>query len=156
MAKRRLFRKRGLSLKDRFWDCVDKTGDCWVWIAGKHSAGYGVIRVDGKTKCAHRLSCEWHHGKAPRGKNVVMHSCDNPSCVNPAHLRWGTQQDNIADAIAKGRMDNSGENHGAHKLTDNDVMRLLAELPRRSQRSVARQFGVSQQYVSKLYRNGGR
>lgn len=51
---------------------------------------------------AHRVSYELHHGPIPQGA-LILHSCDNPGCVNPAHLRAGTQSENILEAFAKGR-----------------------------------------------------
>jgi hypothetical protein len=86
---------------ERFWNKVDKSEECWLWTAGKTKDGYGKINIDGKDLLAHRVSFFWSNGYYP---SVVMHICDNPSCVNPDHLRGGTQSDNMADAYSKGRM----------------------------------------------------
>lgn len=98
-------RARG-TLEERFWRFVDKSGECWTWTGGSRGQkGYGMIQIGGKGSpkvLAHRLSYELHHGSIPEGL-VVMHSCDNPSCVNPSHLAVGTQSQNILDAINKGR-----------------------------------------------------
>lgn len=86
-----------------FWRRVVKTDTCWLWMGAK-SKGYGryrIVRGANSRRC-HRVSWELAHGPIPPGM-VVMHSCDNPSCVNPAHLSLGTQRDNVHDAIAKGR-----------------------------------------------------
>jgi hypothetical protein len=69
---------------------------------GRRKGGYAVARVAGKPVSLHRLAYEWSHGPIPDG-HVVMHVCDNPSCINPSHLRAGTQRENIADREAKGR-----------------------------------------------------
>lgn len=79
--------------------------DCWEWYGAKNSSGYGEIGSKGKHIKAHRLSYQLHRGDIP-SEMVVMHICDNPSCVNPYHLSVGTQADNIQDMIRKGR-DNS-------------------------------------------------
>ena len=84
-----------------FWDKVNKTISCWEWQGGKDRDGYGHIRIEGKLWQAHRFS-SLLDGKDPKGY-VVMHTCDNPGCVNPAHLSLGTQKDNIKDMIQKGR-----------------------------------------------------
>lgn len=89
-------------LPDRFWEKVNKTDTCWLWAGSKNNMGYGRINVDGIIKLAHRVLFELEGIKLER-KQVVMHTCDTPLCVNPNHLRIGTQKDNIYDMIAKGR-----------------------------------------------------
>jgi hypothetical protein len=92
--------KKGIEM-ERFWNKVEKTDDCWNWQGGKDRDGYGHIRVEGKLWQAHRYSTLLD-GRDPIGK-VVMHRCDNPSCVNPNHLSLGTQADNVYDMVAKRR-----------------------------------------------------
>ena len=87
------------SLKDRFWEKVNKTNECWEWIAGK-SHGYGVFWINGKLLRAHRVAWSIYNGGIPEGL-LVLHKCDNPACVNPDHLFIGTQQDNVDDMITK-------------------------------------------------------
>lgn len=74
---------------------------CWEWR--KHTDRYGIIRVAGKSKKAHRVSWEAFNGPIPDGLNV-LHKCDNTRCINPDHLFLGTQADNVADCKAKGRL----------------------------------------------------
>ena len=90
------------SIAERFWSKVDKTGYCWKWIAAKHRQGYGHFKDEGKVLFAHRVSWEFTNGPIPKGIEV-MHSCDNTSCVNPAHLSLGTHKDNMVDMARKGR-----------------------------------------------------
>ena len=99
-------RKRHSSI-DRFWARVQKSPDadgCWLFAGAVcNQAGHlHISRDDGSRALAHRYSYELHHGPIPAGL-VVMHTCDVPRCVNPAHLTLGTQRDNIRDAIDKGR-----------------------------------------------------
>lgn len=82
---------------------VKKTEDgCWEWQSGRVPDGYGDLSVDGKHYSAHRLAWELWNGAVPAGL-CVLHTCDNPPCVNPAHLWLGTKSDNLQDAYDKGR-----------------------------------------------------
>lgn len=90
---------------ERFWQKVDRRGNeqCWIWISVRNSDGYGQFRTGGAfMDKAHRESWRMANGPIPEGLSV-LHRCDNPSCVNPNHLFLGTQQDNIADMLRKGR-----------------------------------------------------
>lgn len=89
------------SVVKRFWPKVNKTDGCWEWTGAKVGGGYGVLWIDGKNKTATSISLAIKTGSMPASQ--VLHSCDNPPCVNPEHLREGDQKENIAEAIAKGR-----------------------------------------------------
>lgn len=95
----------------RFWAKVDRSGECWAWTGETNNQGYGrfVFWHEGERKrvFAHRMSLVLA-GVDLADSEVVMHSCDTPPCVNPAHLSIGTQTDNMRDALAKGRLDLSG------------------------------------------------
>jgi len=125
-------RDRG-QIEARFWAKVDKSGDCWLWV-GAHNgnSGHGqfqfpAIARGGRLTSAHRASWYFAHGEIPQGLHVCHH-CDNPPCVNPAHLFLGTAKDNMHDAIQKGRFKFPavmvGERNNRAKLTW-DIVRSI-------------------------------
>ena len=137
----------------RFWSRVDRSagGDaCWPWLGGRDQDGYGTFYVgtvaNGR---AHRLSWEFLHGPVPAGL-FVCHKCDNPPCVNPAHLFVGTVKDNNRDRANKGRhgwfvpAPRKGAAQHASKLTDSDVIdiRTLRTMGARAC-DLRREFGIS-------------
>lgn len=93
-------------LETRFYKFFkeDPLTGCWEWQAAKNNIGYGMIRDTDqkKMRTAHRVSYEIHKGSIPLDI-CVLHTCDNPGCVNPEHLWLGTRQDNTDDMIAKKR-----------------------------------------------------
>ncbi len=135
---------------------IDVRGDdeCWPWTGRLMKNGYPVIDgtgVDGKPELAHRLAYRLAHGGNPE---AVRHSCDNPPCCNfLRHLVGGTQLENIADAVAKGRNvvpePLRGETAPQALLTEKKVrqIRELYASGRISQREVGERFGVSRGVV---------
>jgi len=123
-------------LAERFWEKVDvkEPNECWPWSGGKTLKGYGVFYITEwkHAGLAHRVAYELHHDvKLPRGKTThVLHTCDNPGCTNPNHLRFDTCGANMRDAFLKGRKrrdiipDNRGIRHYAAVLTDELVVKL--------------------------------
>jgi hypothetical protein len=136
-------------LADRFWEKVDKTGDCWIWTASVLKTGYGCIRIDKKTVRAHRVAYELSVGPIPEGA-LLRHTCDNPRCVNPHHLLLGDKRSNTQDAMERGQHV-LGERHYKAKLSNADVRAIRAKLAAGATgRSLARQFGVTESSISQI------
>lgn len=129
---------------ERFWSKIEPLGDCWLWKNWRDRQGYGRFRMNGITKLAHRVSYELHVGPIQNGM-CVLHRCDTPACVSPAHLFLGTHADNIDDCIAKGRKAR-GERHGRAKLTSADVLEIRASTGKIS--DIAKRYGVSDATIS--------
>ena len=151
---------------DRFWAHVDRSGGpdaCWLWLAGKSGAGYGQIRFRDKVYYAHRIVFALTHGYWPE---MACHSCDNPPCCNPTHLRAGNHLDNMSDvkirrrhksilspeSVARGDRHGMrrhpervprGERHGRSKLTTRQVCEMReARAKGVSLRELAERYGV--------------
>jgi hypothetical protein len=78
--------------------------ECWEWTASLDGRGYGQININKKMHRAHRLSWQIANGRELTKNELVCHSCDNPTCVNPKHLWIGTQKDNMSDCARKNRV----------------------------------------------------
>jgi hypothetical protein len=142
---------------ERFWAKVDKSGDCWLWI-GANSAGYGRFNVPGRVSPygAHRLSYEMAYGPIPPGLDVC-HTCDNPPCVNPAHLVVGTRRFNMQDAARKGRINREpryGSANNVAKLNEAQVteIRRIYAAGEMGQVALGARFGVSHTAIGYLLR----
>ena len=133
-----------------FWSQVPGTQSpdhCWEWSGSRTLGGYGTLSFRRRRVYAHRLSVTLAGIDVPEGM-VVMHSCDNPPCVNPAHLRVGTQEDNVRDKVEKGRhyagVRPMGSEHHAAKLAEEDVREMRRNhRPGDSRRALAAKYGVS-------------
>lgn len=141
-------------LEARLWRQIDRRGkdDCWPWVAKSKIDGYGVIGKGGRSAgkiLAHRAVWESVNGPIPKGDGyhgtVVLHSCDNRLCCNPAHLRLGTQADNVRDMDAKGRrvaVLRHGTEHHMTKITEDDVRAIRASSEPR--KVLAERYGMTE------------
>jgi hypothetical protein len=142
-----------LPVADGFWSKVQIGPDCWIWIGFTNRQGYGYLAKGGTERgnyYAHRVSWEIHFGLVPHGM-LVLHHCDNPSCVNPAHLWLGTNHDNVRDRDKKSRgalPDNKGESNGQHKLIASNIP-VIRSLDL-SQRAIGKIYGITQPTVSEI------
>ena len=140
----------------RFWKKVDRRGpdECWEWQSCKSSAGYGEFLFDRRKRRAHRIA--WRIANGFECPVSVLHRCDNRKCCNPAHLFAGTQTDNIADMVSKGRA-RSGRKPGQqfpHHVATPEIAREIRRIwgSRPTQATLAEMFGVSQGTVSLIVR----
>jgi hypothetical protein len=121
---------------------------CMEWTGCRSADGYGRLRYQGKTQIVSRVVLALAIGRPIRDGFQVMHSCDNPSCVNIAHLSEGTTQDNAADMVAK-RRQATCDRVGASRLSraDVEIIRSTPVIPHnksgRSYSALARTLGVS-------------
>lgn len=139
------------SVIDLFWSKVKKTPDCWLWEGAQFSLGYGSAYIGPKpltAHYAHRVSYALAKGSVPAG-SVVMHTCDVPLCVNPDHLRLGTQGENNGDRNRKGR--DAKERPSIRKISPADVRYIRAS--GEPSRLLAHRFGVCQSHINSI-RNG--
>jgi hypothetical protein len=132
-----------------FWSKVDKTGECWIWT-GIRACGYGVFSFAGVPMRAHRVAFGLATGVDP-GEWHVLHSCDVPACVNPAHLRLGRDRDNVADKVARNRQA-KGETLYWSKLTEVEVLQIREDYAagRRNQYELSAVYGVSQAAINMI------
>lgn len=146
------------SLEIRFWRKVEKTDGCWLWRGTIASGKYGKIGWNRKIYYAHRIAWMLANKQEIPADMVVMHSCDNPQCVNPAHLSLGSSMDNVLDAMVKGRQKPGfttnqplGERNRTAKATETQVkeIRLLADQGQPT-KEIASKYGFSYGLVYKI------
>lgn len=138
----------------RFWRNVEVSGhdDCWEWKGDKNK-GYGVFQYHGKRHGAHELALSFSTGEKRHPGMDTCHSCDNPACCNPSHLRFDTRQSNVDEMHLRGRA-RVGDNAPNATTLTSEVVRLIRE--RRElgapQKVLAEQYGISPAYVSQIVR----
>lgn len=143
-------------LADRFWARAVTGEPCWGWTGRVNEGGYGLIDSGrhgvkrDRPLLAHVVSWEIHYGPVPAGR-FVLHHCDNPPCSRPDHLWLGTNDDNVADMVAKGRQ-SRGERRHLAKLTDADVIAIRRRWAAGGvmQKTLAAEYGVSRSVVCEV------
>lgn len=138
------------TLLERLEHYTDKSGDCWLWT-GTQRNGYGLVYCgrEWRQREAHIVTWELEHGGLGSAKGrIVRHTCDVPLCRRPSHLIIGTQADNMADMMRRGRAC-VGSARANAKLTEDQVVAIRYLLERGvKQRVIAEQFGITQPNVS--------
>lgn len=149
---------RARSLADRFWERVDKSGECWIWKSTVGTHGYGRFTDYGRRqKQAHRVAFELEVGPIPLlpdgSPSFLCHHCDNRLCVRPSHMFIGDILANNADRHAKGRTA-FGERSNFARYDADTIRRIYAEatVPGVNRSAIARKFGLSFQHVHRIAR----
>lgn len=122
---------------------------CLPWPFEVARCGYGVVKHNGKKRVASRVMCEFAHGLPPSQGLDAAHSCHNPPCCNPKHLRWATRRENNDDKIENGTA-MRGEKVVFAKLTERAVLEIRALDGVVAQQDIAEKFGVNATAVSRI------
>ena len=133
----------------RFWRLVDVNGpsDCWPW-QGDTRKGYGVFQFRGELFGAHELALSFTTGERRLAQLDTCHSCDNPVCVNPAHLRFDSRISNVRDMVERGRYARPSA-----RLTPEEVLEIRERRDAGApQALLAEQYGVSPAAISAIVR----
>lgn len=130
------------SLNERFNKSyiVNNISGCWEWTKSRDNEGYALLYDKTKRIRAHRYSFELFNGTI-KSNHVVCHTCDNPGCVNPAHLFQGTVHDNVSDMLSKERDKMIGSRNNKAKLNEN-LARIIYQDKSSSLKSLADQYNV--------------
>lgn len=133
----------------QFWKLVAQGSEdsCWEWLGDLDKDGYGVYFWQGKRIGAHQLALSFFSGEKKSPGFDTCHSCDNPKCCNPKHLRFDTRKSNVADMIRRGR------SNPALKITDAEVKEIrIRRANGARQIDLAKDYGISDGLVSEIVR----
>jgi len=121
---------------------------CWLWLGHWSPKGYGIIRINGTIKRAHRISYECFIGPISTG-SIICHRCDVPCCINPSHLFLGTIEDNNKYMKRKGRYKAPfGQKSGRSKLTEEQMIKI--RLDRRPQTAISQEYHIGRQQIYRI------
>lgn len=139
--------------EDRFWSKVDIRGDddCWEWTGHRHQRGYGIFWFQGKNVRANRYALIFSGSEPPSPQHISLHSCDNPPCCNPRHLRWGYNVDNRADHdLRRGPL--TGENSYTAVITTEQADSILkGRINGENSASLSKRLGLPKTLVDNIY-----
>lgn len=136
----------------RFWLLVERRSDddCWPWT-GYTERDYGRFFDGERMRFAHDLALEWYSGEQRSEGLITCHSCNNPGCVNPGHLRYDTPASNVEDMMR------AGTHRTKRKLSDDDVLTIRTRAAAGATgRSLAQHYGVSEALVTEIIRGRRR
>lgn len=136
----------------RFWRSVQigAPDQCWPWLGDTDRNGYGIFTYHGTRKPSHELALSFSIGEKRLPGYDTCHSCDNPPCTNPSHLRFGTRQSNVDEMHARGRHA-PGDSASWTKVTDAQVREIRHRRAMGAlQKDLAAAFGVSAAYISEV------
>lgn len=153
------------TIMDRFWGKVCKNGplpdqsnqnylglgNCWLWTASTTSSGYGKIKIGRYFVASHRISFFLANGEI-QPRDIILHKCDNPACVNPEHLYSGSHLSNTRDMVSKGRaIGTVGSRNGNSVLTEELVkeIRLRRKLGE-SRVKLAKEFNLTTNHITHI------
>lgn len=131
------------TLLERFMDKVipEPNTGCWLWDGNRNEKGYGLFKLKGKQTKAHRVSFELFCEEIPENLHI-MHKCDNPSCVNPDHLKSGTHQDNMKDKKDKKR------GRSGRKIYGDTVKEIIEGILTNAE--IAKKYSISSRSVTRI------